>query len=615
MNRSFLSAALTLALSAVLFAADSGPETAKSKNPRKADVRLHHEVTVTASPILKAVKDCSVSVSVMDEADIRAVRPLNALGALTHLPGIFAHRTGDFGRTDIEIRGIGQRGQRIAILVDGRPEKMGLFGCAVTHAYPLDNVERIEVVRGPSSVLYGPDAMGGVVNVITRRPEQGFRTELTTSYGAYKTFSFNLRHGAALERFDYFFTADRLSSEGHTVNSSSLGSAFTGRAGYDLGSGLSLTFRAKYFDGKKDEPGPQALPSLISWNHYKRGSADLGFDGRWDSGEFSVLAYDDFGRHVFSDGWNSRDYYRGAIARGSLALGAGNRLSFGLDARFFGGKSYNYPKGEWSKSDVGAYVHDELILDSRWILSAGARLDRDSQFGWEASPQAGLVWHAAEATTFRLSASKAFRTPHINELFLFPVSNPDLQPERSWNLELGLNQALTRKIVLDAAVFSMKGSNLIETVANPSGTSPSKFRNTGRFEFYGVEIGLKAEVPPSLTLGGAFSFLNTGDLTKGRPGKKLDFDARWMSGRIQAFLNVQAVSDYYAGDRKTLPISSYTLINGRVEYSITRSVGLFAELNNIAGETYWIYTDLSGKAAGLYEMPGRNAHFGVRVGL
>jgi outer membrane cobalamin receptor len=67
---------------------------------------------------------------------------------------------------------IGQRGRRIAVLVDGRPEKMGLFGCTITHTFPLDNVERIEVVRGPSSVLYGSGAMGGIVNILTHEPRK-----------------------------------------------------------------------------------------------------------------------------------------------------------------------------------------------------------------------------------------------------------------------------------------------------------------------------------------------------------------------------------------------------------------------------------------------------------
>lgn len=601
------------ALAASLTASIS--DNTAGKNAEDDAVRPHHEVTVTAAPVRKAVRDCAVSVSVLDETDILTARPLNALGALSRLPGIFAHRTGDFGRTDVEIRGIGQRGQRIAVLVDGRPEKMGIFGCAVTHAYPLDNVERIEVVRGPASVLYGPDAMGGVVNIITRRAESGFRTDLTTAYGAYRTFSLNLRHGGETGRFHYFVTGDRLSSDGHVDHSGYLSSAFTGRAGYSLKPGLELTLRAKYFDGRKDEPGPLAAPALTSWNHYKRGSADLSLESRGETSEFSVMLYNDFGRHVFSDGWNSRDFYRGGTARGSVALASAHRLSFGLDARFFGGKSYNAPKGSWSKNDIGAYVHDELVLGRKWILSAGARLDRDSQFGWEASPQAGLVWHVAEQTTLRLSAAKAYRTPHINELYLFPSSNPELEPERVWNIELGLGRTFAGILTLEAAVFNMQGTNLIETTPNPGGRAPYLFRNTGSFGFNGIELGLRADISPALSLGTAYSRLDAGALTKGRPGRKIDFDLRWQPGRFQAFLTGQTVSDYYAGNRKTLPITSYTLINGRAEYAVTRTIGLFVELNNIGGEAYWIFADLSGQAAGLYEMPGRNAHFGIRVGL
>jgi outer membrane cobalamin receptor len=125
------------------------------KKEKESTFHPHHEIVVTATMTSKAVKDCSASISVISTDDLKALTANNALNLLNIQPGIFIHRTGDFGRADVDIRGIGQRGQRIAVLVDGRPEKMVLFGCAVTHAFPLDNVERIEVVRGPSSVLYG----------------------------------------------------------------------------------------------------------------------------------------------------------------------------------------------------------------------------------------------------------------------------------------------------------------------------------------------------------------------------------------------------------------------------------------------------------------------------
>lgn len=604
-----------LILSCAASAFGQNADSKEKKKTEQASLHPHHELTVTAAPFRKAVQDFSVSVSIMDETDILSLRPFNALGALTCLPGIFADRTGDFGRTDIEIRGIGYRGVRLAILVDGRPEKMGIFGCAVTHAFPLDNVERIEVVRGPSSVLFGPDAMAGVINIITRRPAEGFRTDLTAAYGAYDTASLNLRHGAKLGKFDYYFTLDRTTSDGHVPHSSYRGTSFTGRTGLELGSGLSLSLQSKYFDGLKNEPGPLSLPDLVSWNRYKRGSVNLCLDGRWKSFDLSLMVYTDFGHNIFSDGWNSRDHYDGALAKMNVKLSPTNNLAFGVDSRFLGGKSYNSPEGSWDKNDIAAYVYDELVLGRRWILSGGIRADKDSQFGWEGCPQAGVVFKLDDATSLRLSASKAFRAPAISELYLFPSSNPDLQPERLWNFEFGIDQSLGRDILLKAAVFSTQGTNLIELAANPGSFPPYEYQNTGKFTFKGVEIGLQLFPSRPFSAELSYSYLDTGGLTKGRPGSKIDADIRWRFARVQTFLNAQRVSDYYAGDGKMLPIPSYFVVNGRVEFSILPGYGIFAEVRNITAEDYLIYANLPGQAAGLYQMPGRNVHFGLRLGF
>lgn len=93
------------------------------------------------------------------------------------------------------IRGIGQNGRRINVLIDGRPTKMANFGCTVTHSLPLNNVERIEVVRGPFSIAYGSDALGGVVNIITKRMEEGFGNDVAVSYDSNDTRKSRLRHG------------------------------------------------------------------------------------------------------------------------------------------------------------------------------------------------------------------------------------------------------------------------------------------------------------------------------------------------------------------------------------------------------------------------------------
>ena len=166
------------------------------------------EIVVTALRTERPAKDLSATVSVVTEADIEASNRKSCLDILNTLPGVFVNRTGDYGRADVDIRGIGDRGRSVMILVDGRPVKMGLFGCTVTHTLPMNNVDRIEVVRGLASVLYGSDALGEVINIITRRAIDGFETDLTSNLGTYNTRHLRLRHGGRRERSSYYLTGD-----------------------------------------------------------------------------------------------------------------------------------------------------------------------------------------------------------------------------------------------------------------------------------------------------------------------------------------------------------------------------------------------------------------------
>jgi iron complex outermembrane receptor protein len=619
----FFSIGLVAVLSAgVLFNAGpclGGGERArqeKETDESKAALHPREYVTVTAASPGKAVKDCSASVSIVDERDLKAVSANHALNALNYLPGIFIQRTGDFGRSDVEIRGLGQRGQRISIMVDGRPEKMGLFGCAVTHAYPLDNVDRIEVVRGPSSVLYGSDALGGVVNILTHFPAgPGFETDLTTSYGAFNTQRYTLRHGAALKKWRYFLTLDRQSSDGHLPSSEYAGNTFTGKAEYDLTDHVRLGFQSKYYQGKKYEPGPQSLPDLTSWNDYERAAVDVGLQGRWDRDEFFLKIYRDFGHHQFSDGWNSRDFVDGAVLRYTTRRIADNELSVGGEFRSFGGKSYNFPRGKWDKNESALFVQNEHVFMKRWILSAGVRANRDSLYGWNWCPQAGLVFQPRDGTLVRAAVSKGFRSPQINELFMFPASNPLLKPENVWNYEIGFERDFGTRLRLGASVFEMKGDNLIETGLNPSLRPKFIFLNSGTFDFHGAELSLKGDFARSLSALVFYTYLDPKDRTKGRPGHKVDMSLRYNTDRIFAALAGQYITDYYAGDHSRDQIPSYLVVNARADVRLFKALSVFIEANNLFDADYRIYADLSGAAAGLYLMPGRNLNVGLRAGI
>lgn len=299
------------------------------------------EIVVTATRYELALRDISATVSVVTEDDIEALNARNFADALAHVPGVYVNRTGAFGRADIDIRGIGDRGRSVMVLIDGRPVKMGLYGCTITHSLPMDNVARIEVVRGPASVLYGSDALGGVINIITKKVNEPVEGDLTVSQGSFRTGQYRLRLGGDLDRMDLYATADVRTSDGHVDNAAYDGKEFSGRIGYGIGSNVNGVLTARYFDGYKEEPLRTTDPDTAFsdvWNDYRRWAFDLTVTGKWRRDDVMIKVYRNGGEHEFSDGWHSRDHTNGFMSQWSRAFAIGNKITAGGDFRQQGGE-------------------------------------------------------------------------------------------------------------------------------------------------------------------------------------------------------------------------------------------------------------------------------------
>ncbi len=570
------------------------------------------EIVVTATRTEKSIKDLSATVSVITREDIEASNANSCTDILNTLPGLFVQRTGAFGRADVDIRGIGGRGRKVMVLVDGRPVKMGLFGCTVTHSLPLDNVERIEVVRGPASVLYGSDALGGVINIITRRPTKPMEMDYILSYGTHDTYQHRLRAGGSRGPLNFYATADKRQSDGHLPNSAYDGSDFTARVGYKIADNLETVLTGKYFDGHKEEPLRATDPDTLvseTWNDYERGAVDLTLMGRWERWHGSVKVYRNFGEHEFSpnDGWHSRDFTNGVMLHGSGHLLAGNELTAGAEFRQQGGKKLATAKqpraGKWDKTEYAVFFHDEQILLGKLILTFGGRYNHDEVSGGVFCPQAGLVFHLGEGTILRGAVNKGFRSPQINEVYIFaPPNKPReyLKPEVVWNYEAGANQRITEGVYLDIVGFIMKGENLIQ-----------RGQNIGEFEFKGIETGLRTQISKGLSGRIYYTYLDPGEKTTGRPGDKVDLALRYARDRLAISLSGQYITDYFAGDSRKEPISDYLVANTKVSYKVIPGLQAFFAVDNILDKGYEIYADLPGGAAGLYSMPKRTFAIGM----
>ncbi len=573
------------------------------------------EIVVTATRYEMALKDISATVSIVTEEDIDALNLHNSTDALANLPGIFINKTGNFGRADVDIRGIGDSGRSIMVLIDGRPVKMGLFGCTITHSLPMDNVRRIEVIRGPASVLYGSDAFGGVVNIITKKPQEQYEGDVIASLGTFNTQQYRLRIGGNLDKINFYATGDYRISDGHLDNSLYDGKNFTGRWGYKINDNIDAVITGKYFDGYKEEPLRSTDPDTITsdiWNDYERWAVDFTTTGKWQQLDLMVKAYRNFGEHKFSDGWHSRDYTNGFMMQGSAGLLNGNKLTIGGDFRQQGGERVETDSVPWQKYEYGVFFHDEQILFDRIVLTFGVRYNKDEIAGDDICPQVGCVLHPIDGTIIRAAVNKGFRSPQINELYLFPPSNTDLEPEVVWNYEVGLNQRIIQGLNIEAAAFLMKGKNLIGLEQNPEPPPMYLFINTGTFEFRGFEIGLIARFKNILSAEIYHSYLDPQEKTTGRPMNKTDVNVKLSYASFGLGLNGQNVTDYFAADSSQEPIDDYYVFNGKMIYELPFGLQPFFAVDNILDEDYEIYVNLPGGSAGLYKMPGRSYTFGIQ---
>lgn len=557
------------------------------------------EIVVTPLKIEREIKDIPHSVSVVNYEDIELSTSNSSTEILNYLPGVFIQKTGPFGRADVVIRGLGSRGRRVAVLIDGNPQKMGLFGCTVTHAFTLDNVERVEVIRGSSSVLYGSGALGGVVNILTKKPEK-YKTDLTLSYGSYDTQIYRLRSGMDLEKINWYFTVDKRSSRGHLPNSDYWHNSFTLKLDKDLTDNLSVTLSSRYFDGFKREPSPAAGDS---WNKYKRGIIDLTFKGNlW--GEKELKIYRNFGHHRFSNNWHSKDYTQGVTFHLKLNPTEKNSLLIGAEFTQQAGKVYSGAiPGKYDKNDYAFFFLDEQKLFQKKVTANfGLRYDEDNLSGSILVPSAGVLWHIFPFLTLRTSAERGFRFPQLNELRFFAISNPDLKPEKSWHYEWGWSYKKDN-LNLDFVYFILKAKDFI---AVRSG----KFQNINKLEFKGIETSLSYTFS-KISFLASFSHLHTGKYTQGRPQNKLDLVFSYKGKKFSLSLDGQYVDNYFAQDEKKQALPNFFLVNAKLIYSFSKSFQIFLNVNNLFNVEHKLYLDLPGTSAGVYTQPKRNFLLGI----
>lgn len=589
---------LAISISSVNLAGMDPPTDTNGSSSKYAErdtlkpVNLNTAV-VTANKTRVRRNNVPLTLSVIERDDIEMAGHSSVLPVLSlNVPGLFVTQRGvtGFGVSEgaagvINIRGVGQ-GNKVLMLLDGQPQWAGIFGHALPDLYLSSDAERVEVIRGPGSLLYGSNAMGGVVNIITRNhSDEGRITRAGVSYGSYNTQKYSVNNGYKKGGFTSFVSVNRESTDGHRIRSGfDITNGFI-KAGYDISKSFSISADVSLAKINNQNPGRADDPMIDNIMDILRGSAAIILENRHKYGSGALHLFTNMGEHTINDGYkiggsprnylfNSKDFNTGVMLYENIRLFKGNSFTFGFDYKKWGGEAWNSPIASSSTynrttlvdkevDEAAGYIVLQQDFFSNLTLNGGLRVEYNSVFDVAFIPQIGVSLKATPVNTIKASISKGYRSPNIRELYMFQPRNPELLPENMINFELSVGHTMFESnLSAELSLFYIDGWNMIQTVVI---NGIPKNLNTGLFENKGLELQASYRIKHNLRTDFNYSYLKTSKPILAAPKHKLFASVAYSPGDLLLSFNMQHIGGLYL-NTATRAQESYTLFSTRASY-------------------------------------------------
>ncbi|PXV66294.1 iron complex outermembrane receptor protein [Dysgonomonas alginatilytica] len=586
------------------------------------------EVTVVSSTKTQVNRNqIPATVSVITRDEIEADGESALLSVLSgRVPGLFVTErsiTG-FGVSSgsagaVNIRGVGG-GNKVLMLLDGQPQWAGIFGHHLPDTYVSSDAEKVEVIRGPGSLLYGSNAMGGVINVITRKAKQdGINGQARLQYGSYNTQKYMANAGLKENKLNVFASVNHDRTDGHRDNSKFYITNGFVKAGYEISHNWNVSGDAMVAKFKSNNPGSIEQLMTDNWVDALRSSYSLSVENNYSKTSGAFKAFYNYGDHEVNDGWKngkprdylfeSRDHNAGFMLYQSAHFFKGNLLTAGLDYKNWGGHAWNqFPDKEVdiidkTVNETGVYVLMQQTLFHNLTLNTGIRLEINQVYGREWVPQVGAAYQLNKNTTLKASLSKGFRSPNLRDLYMYVAANPDLRPESMINYDFSiLQKCLQSKLNFELTAFYIDGKDMIQTVP-VDGKMLNE--NTGSFINKGFEFAVNYYILPSLKVTGNYSFLRTNKPIIAAPKHMAFIETTWKINKLTLSANTQYIDKLYTRVGDDSKTENYTLLNARALYKLSKTFSLFMNGDNLTGRKYTINEG--------FPMPGTTVMGGIDI--
>jgi len=619
------------------------------------------EIVVTATRDAEEIRKIPANVTVITKEEIERSNARATVDLLRdEVGGVVRDYYGTGKTASVDMRGFGETAiSNVLVLVDGRRDnEIDLSGTDWTQS-PIGQIERIEIVRGSGSVLYGDNAVGGVINIITRKPEKPFSARLDGVLGSYDDYRVAGSAGGKWGRLSAILNGGYQATDGYRDNGFLRAKDVGGKLSYDLNDAIGLSFSGGFHRDDAGQPGGLTRALLeqdrrATLRPDDKTQTDDGYivlgakAGLWDWGRIEGdLSYrrrevkDDFPSFFFEDErkittWGFTPRY---ILEKSLGKHS-NKLTLGFD--FYRSEAEADLVSlsifqEITKKSAGVYLLDELSILENLIFSFGGREEwvtyeffqdaprfkdttKDDKFAWNL----GLDYLFDKKASAFVSAKRSFRFPATDELFQFyptPQINTALKPQTGYHYEGGVRYAFTDQIEANLTLFWMELRE--EIFFNPSAPPFGANENYPKTRRQGIEIGAKVKPLPWLAAWGNYGYvrphLRSGSFSgndipgvprhKGSLGADVDLGKGFLFNAKVNFVGSQYFISDFANQGERL--DPYETVDMKLSYT-WKGLKAFAGINNLFNKKYseWAVT-YGGAAQVFYPAPERNFFGGI----
>ncbi|MFT4242062.1 MAG: TonB-dependent receptor [Acidovorax sp.] len=573
------------------------------------------ETVVTATRTAQPLTDIVADVSVVDRETIEAAGANGLVDLLARLPGVEITRNGGVGNSsNVFLRGA--EGRFAAVYIDGVRVDSQSVGGAVWEQIPLSQIDRIEVLRGPAAAVYGSDAIGGVIQLFTKKGEGTAAPYVGVGLGTHNLRRIEAGVSGASGAFDYALGLAREQSDGYDIRDSAghnpdrdgyRSTAGNARLGLQINAAhrLDATLLANQMESGYDGFTYTPASPENDQNDNRMHTAGLTWSAKWtDAFSSRVSVTDSVSRYETTPSYYlTRTHLRGYLWQNEYRLGA-HLFTAALERREDG--LTNAPIDRERSQDALALGWGYHA--NGHTLQVNLRHDSDSEFGGKDTGSIAYGYALTPTLRATASAGTAFRAPTLYQRFS-AYGDASLKPEEGRNVEVGLRYA-SGATTASVVAYRNRVNNLIifDGTATACGALYGCYNSVGRAEYKGVTLAAGHRIA-GVTLRGSIDFQNPRDLTTGkllqrRARRHASFGADTVLAGWTLGAEVQASGRRFENAANTQVLSGYALVNLYASTRIARDFTLLARVDNLSDKDYQV--------ARTYVAPGRTLYVGLK---